>query len=419
MTFNFSHYLRFAYLALVKGKGDRRYLTLRRVAWLIFFYVLFPLLEIVTWFCFLMDDVLFPGYREQEIKAPVFIVGNPRSGTTFLQRLLAQDDETFTWMQTWEILLAPSITQRKVLEAVRGLDRRLGSPVAHWIDAQQQRWQRKNTLHKIKLRAPEEDAYLLLHIWSTIMVQLYSGVLTGLDTWARFDTEMPEKEKRRVMEFYVKCLQRHQYAREGNGRHYLAKNPTFSPKIDALYEYFPDAKIIYLARNPLDVIPSFASMLKFEWEIMGSPFEGRSDFHRILDMIDHWYAYPLERLAHAPKQSYMVVDFHAMVDTPDEIVRSIYDCFGLDINPTFANVLRRETIRSHNYQSPNNHSLKGTGLSREKIIKRFEYVFDRFGFDLQGSKERGEATRTISPPDASKKAKRPRKTRRMVRRAET
>lgn len=416
MAFNFDQYFRFAHLALSKGKGDRQHLTFKQAAWLVFFYVLFPLFEIITRLCFLLDDVLFPSYRKQEIKAPVFIVGNPRSGTTFLHRLLARDDENFTWMQTWEILLAPSITQRKVVEALRGLDRRLGSPVSRWISAQQQRWQRENTLHKVTLQAPEEDAYLLLHIWSTIMVWLYSGLLDGLDTWARFDTAMPEKEKRRVMAFYVKCLQRHQHARGGGNHHYLAKNPTFSPKIDTLYEYFPDAKIIYLARSPLNVIPSFASMLRFEWEVIGSPFEERSDFSRILDMIDHWYAYPLERLARAPARSHVVVNFDAMVDAPDQTVHAIYDRFGLEISPAFAGILRRETIKSRNYRSNNNHSLQGTGISREEILERFEYVFDRFGFETQKSETWGEIKQPSSPQSATPtRNKCPRKARRLAR----
>jgi hypothetical protein len=418
MAFNLKQYLKSAYLALSRGKSDRKHLTLRQIAWFIFFYTLFPLLELVTWTCFLLDDVFFRRYRSQEIEAPVFIVGNPRSGTTFLQRLLAQDDENFTWMQTWEILLAPSITQRKVIEALGRLDRWLGSPVRRWIDARQQRWQRQNTLHKITLEAPEEDAYLLLHIWSTIMVQLYSGILDGLDTWARFDTAMPEREKRRVMTFYTKCLQRHQYARDGGNRHYLAKNPTFSPMIDALYESFPDAKIIYLARNPLDVIPSFASMLKFEWKAMGNSFDGRSDFHLIVDMLDHWYTYPLERLSRAPAPSYIVVNFEDMIEAPDETVETIYERFGLDISPAFADVLERETVRSRNYRSKNKHSLRGTGLSQEDIVERFGYVFDRFGFEPQKSRGRGETVGAPSASGARRRAKRPRKTRRVVRRAE-
>jgi hypothetical protein len=35
-----------------------------------------------------LDRVFFRGYRKQPIDRPIFIVGNPRSGTTFLHRLL-------------------------------------------------------------------------------------------------------------------------------------------------------------------------------------------------------------------------------------------------------------------------------------------------------------------------------------------
>src|ERR1700753_1491001 len=35
-----------------------------------------------------LDYVFYPGHRKQPIDRPIFIIGNPRSGTTFLHRLL-------------------------------------------------------------------------------------------------------------------------------------------------------------------------------------------------------------------------------------------------------------------------------------------------------------------------------------------
>ena len=43
-------------------------------------------------------------------------------------------------------------------------------------------------------------------------------------------------------------------------KYFVAKNPAFSPKIATLMEFFPDARIIYLVRNPLDMLPSTISM---------------------------------------------------------------------------------------------------------------------------------------------------------------
>jgi len=381
MSFNFKRYIRFAYVAIFKGGNIEHRLSPKRIGWIVFFYTVFPLLELVHRIFFLMDNIVYRGYRQAEIEAPIFIIGNPRSGTTFFHRLLAEDEHNFTWMRMWEILFAPSITQRKIVDLVTRLDRRIGGPLHALVAARQKRWQEQNVMHKIALQAPEEDEYLLLHIWSTIMVWLYSGFLGEMDDWVEFDTAMPEGEKRRVMDFYVKCLKRHLHAHGAEGKHYLAKNPCFSPKVDALYEYFPDAKIVYLVRSPLKMIPSYISILNFEWDILGDPVGERSGYPNILDMADHWYTYPLARLDEAPAGSHVILRFDDMVSDPDRAVRQIYEGFDLTVTPTFAETLRQETIRSQRYQSRHRYSLDETGLTREEIVSRFWPVFERFGFD--------------------------------------
>ena len=69
-----------------------------------------------------LDHVFYPRLRKQKIDRPIFIIGNPRSGTTFLHRLLlgAGDMAAF---ELWEMLF-PAITARKLLgRIVPRLDR--------------------------------------------------------------------------------------------------------------------------------------------------------------------------------------------------------------------------------------------------------------------------------------------------------
>jgi len=137
--------------------------TARRAAVVLAFLVLYPLLELVIWAGLLLDDILFRGYRRQPVDAPVFIVGNFRSGTTFLHRLLSKDAERFTTMQMWEVLLSPSVAGRRVVAAVAAV---VGRP-ARWIFGHIEGiWHQKNVMHEVSLTAPEEDDYVLLHIWS-------------------------------------------------------------------------------------------------------------------------------------------------------------------------------------------------------------------------------------------------------------
>ena len=57
---------------------------------------------------------LLPGYHKSTVDRPVFIVGNPRSGTTFLHRLLLGSGDDLAAFELWE-MCSPAITARKVL----------------------------------------------------------------------------------------------------------------------------------------------------------------------------------------------------------------------------------------------------------------------------------------------------------------
>ena len=382
--FNFKAFLTFTSLSIFKSRGTPFRLSPRRIGWLILLHLVFPLLELGIWLSFLLDEVFFHHYQQVKVDAPVFIIGNPRSGTTFLHRLLAQDRHNFTTMKMWEMLFAPSITTRKVIWAARALDRRLNYPFRARIRELEEEWEEQNEMHRVALRAPEEDEYLLFHIWSTLKIWTFSAILSEAKPYTYFDQEMSAAEKQRIMTFYTRCLQRHLYAHGAHDqreRTYLAKNPSFSPMITTLLDYFPNAKFIYLARNPLDMIPSYISLTQTEWEILGDPRQPYASRDYILEMAGHWYRYPLEQLTQLPQDQYIVVNFHTLVDDAEAGVREIYQRLGLEISPKFAKVLARETERARRHESQHIYTLEEMGLTREQIVARYEDVFERFGFD--------------------------------------
>jgi hypothetical protein len=376
--------LRFTYKSLFQSRGTNYRLTAKRVGVLLISYTAYFLFELMAWAGLLMDEILFPDYRDIEIREPVYIVGNPRSGTTFLQRLLARDETTFNAMRTWEMLLAPSITTRKVFWTLSRLDRRLGGPAHRLLGMLEESWQEENVVHRIAIRAPEEDEYLLIHIFSSLKIWLYAAMVDEAAPYTYFDSQMPEEKKERIMAFYKRCVQRHLYAHGDKDRHYLAKNPHFSPMVDALYEHLPGAKIIYLARNPLDMIPSYISLKENEWQLVGSPVEEYGSREYVLDMAEHWYTYPLERLEQAPEDSYIVVNFEDLVTSAQETVREIYHRFGLEMNAAFDEILQQAAERARNHESEHDYSLHEMGLTREQIVTQYEEVFERFDFDTRG-----------------------------------
>lgn len=389
--FDFRGFGAFARRAILPRRHAPYRLSPKRAAILAGFFPTFFLTELAARLGFLIDDLLFRPYRKESIERPLFVTGNPRSGTTFLQRLLALDHQTFTCMRLWEILFAPSITQRRVVRALRSLDRWLGSPVRTLVAKLDRGIWGENAAHKTGLLMTEEDQYFMVHSWSTVAVWQFSSIMMeDAHDFTYFDTAIPESQKDRIMAFYKRGIQRHLYAHRASGkmhtapRHYLSKNPSACPKIDALYKAFPDAKIVYIVRNPLDMIPSMVSVLDYTWRSLGDPPQRYMCRDYVLDMARHWYTYPLERLARAPDDSYLIVRFNDLVGNAEATVRRIYDRFGYTMGADYAQALAAETAKARRYRSNHDYHMEDMGLSGSQIVREFADIFDRFHFDTRG-----------------------------------
>lgn len=355
--------------------------TPRRTLIVIAYFIVVPIVELIVWAGLLLDRLFFPGYRAQPVDTPLFIVGNFRSGTTFLHRLLAADRRRFTTMQMWEILFAPSITQRRIFGAFAALDRALGRPIPRLLRWIETRWSNSNVMHEVSLTQPEEDEYLCLHAWSALTIGLSSGLLEEARPYVRFDRDLSATDRDRIMRFYADCVRRHLWAHGTGGSQYLAKNPAACPKLDSLCEQFPDARFVYLVRNPLEAIPSFVSMMKFSWDVVGVRQEDAILNQFIIDMAGHWYRYPLERLARMPEDRYQLVVYDELVREPERVVRAIYTKFGYPIDENFADSLAAAQSAAEHYTSRHDYSLDELGINRDELVAEFADVFERFGFD--------------------------------------
>lgn len=82
---------RIAFIAAVTASNVT---TRQRFSMLCYFFYEFLLLPIWAVF-WLADELFFPNYRNASIPESIFIISQPRSGTTFLLRTLSEDKNTF------------------------------------------------------------------------------------------------------------------------------------------------------------------------------------------------------------------------------------------------------------------------------------------------------------------------------------
>ena len=378
--FNIRGLSKFLYRSFINNRGTNYRLTLKRLGVLLLALVIYIPAEVLIWSGLILDNFLFRMYREIEIESPVFIIGNPRSGTTFLQRLLAKDHQMFFSMKTWEIFASPSITSRKVLVFLVRIARSIGMSISKRIHRLESLWAEGNRIHRLALRAPEEDEYLFIHIFSALKIWSFAAMTADAAPFIRYDQEMPEREKNRMMDFYQRCLQRHVYFHHGEYKHYLAKNPNFSPMIRTILKRFPGAKFIYLIRDPRDAVSSHLSLKEREWQMLGSPLEPYASREFILDASEYWYNYPLEVVDQLEQNQGMIILFDDLTGNAKKVVEEIYQRFGFELSAEYREILIEETEKARQHESEHNYDTLEMGLSEEQIKSRFNEVYQRFEF---------------------------------------
>jgi hypothetical protein len=72
-------------MPLAAGNRGRR-LYPRRVAWLLFASAFYFPFELATWGGLEIDELVYCGYRRQEVGNPVLLLSDPCSGTMLLHR---------------------------------------------------------------------------------------------------------------------------------------------------------------------------------------------------------------------------------------------------------------------------------------------------------------------------------------------
>ncbi|MFP4157550.1 MAG: sulfotransferase [Opitutales bacterium] len=259
-------------LALWPGRHPGAPLGLRRLLFLLLGYPLFLCLQLIHWVGFFCDELFFSAYRKIQVNDPVFVLGIPRSGTTFLHRTLAADQEQFTSFSTWEALLAPSITERKLIAGLAAADRAVGGPFRYLLD----RLLRGaagdfNDIHAVDLRAAEEDYLGLLPTGSCFILLLAFPFATELRQLGHLDG-MPAAERARLMRFYKGLLQKHLYAHPG--KRLLSKNAAFSTWGPTLQATFPQAKFLICLREPVSALSSQLSALAPARRLFGTDPDG-------------------------------------------------------------------------------------------------------------------------------------------------
>ena len=221
----------------------------------------------------MLDELLYGDYNKVSIQKPVITISVPRGGTTSFHRTLALD-ERFVTPNMLELVMPFLSLHKLVLKlnqlspgAVKKLEQFLKwiNGVTPAVDAR----------HPISLLAPDADD-ILLGEWHWISVGAVRTFPVA-EYWKKhYQMNLHDKERReRSLLLHKRLCQKILYHRGGHSdvtttserpddrprRHCrLLLRSHLSPCIQDFKRVYPDAHIVGILRDPVDVLQSFAGL---------------------------------------------------------------------------------------------------------------------------------------------------------------
>jgi hypothetical protein len=252
----------------------------------------------------------------QPISKPLFILGLPRTGTTILYELIAQDP-AFRAPATWEVARPfPPPTEHS-----HSGDTRIDT-VERMLRLMEKLAPGFRAIHAIGARLPQECVYILAS--SFISEQFtYMYNIPDYRAWVLAqDMTAPYR-------WHAQFLQHLQvdFARE----RWVLKTPAHLVSLPYLLAQYPDASIVWTHRRPLDAIASFSSLtqtLRSGFSSGVDPFEtGEQEFRYFAKAMQQGVA---SRRA-LDRGQFKDVSFNAICADPMNVVAAIYRHFGWEL----------------------------------------------------------------------------------------
>jgi len=296
-------------------------------------------------------------------KNPVFILGHWRSGTTHMHYVFDKDPQFGTLSNYQTFSFTTSLLSKRVVKF-------LLSPLMPKERTQD------NVKMTVDKPGEEEQPLSVSSTRSGIHSWIFPKNQSYFEKYNLFKGITAE-EKKAWQNDYVKVLKT--IALANDKKQLLLKNPHNTSRVKELLELFPNAKFIYIHRNPLDV---YISMQHLFSKVVETQFLQYVTFPERKELIIHYFKATLEKyLAEKdliPKENLYEVSYDDFTGNEMFHAEKIYKQLNLGGFETAKPEIQKYLDSVKKYEKNKFRDLSPE--TEERLRKEWKFAFDEWGY---------------------------------------
>jgi hypothetical protein len=312
------------------------------------------------------DRRRYPDLAAQQIHRPLVITGLPRSGSTLLHGLLAQDPANRV-PQTWEMLAPSPPPDGETYE----FDPRIAITESHlrWFERLVPEFKK---IHPLGARLPEECVVILSHSFlSSQFCSMY--VVPSYQRWMRSQSLLPAY---RLHRHFLQQLQWH-----CSSERWVLKAPAHLSALGELCAVYPDVGVIMTHREPLEVLASEASLHTVLRQTFSDSVDPAAVGREMTELTAAEIRAGLETRDHdcALPERFLDVRYRDLVKDPIGAVRRVYTHFDIPFTTIAEARMRRYMAETpKDKHGAHVYSLTQFGLNPDQERERYREYRERF-----------------------------------------
>jgi hypothetical protein len=308
-----------------------------------------------------------PEILAEDVRAPIVILGLPRTGTTHLHNLMSQDPSLRS-LAYWEALepIPDAPDPRRPPEPdprIRRCAQALG--LVHWA------MPLFPLMHEIEPEARHEEIQLLALDFSTMLFEASYSIPSYRDWYRATDQTAAYQYLRRMLQVL-------QWLR--GPRRWLLKSPQHLEQLGPLLRVFPDVRIVQTHRDPVRVTASMCTLAAYGLRMARARVE--------LDAVGGYWAQRIEGMLRAsvedrplvPASQVMDVRFHEFMADDLATVERIYAFLGEPLGtPARAAMRAYREAHARGRLGAIDYRLADFGLDTHERRSALRFYQERFG----------------------------------------
>ncbi len=307
-----------------------------------------------------------PEIALQKIIRPLFVVGLPRTGTTILYELLAQDP-AHRAPSTWEVAQPIPPAQRQTFHT----DPRIAD-VEKSVNKMELLAPGFQAIHAMGAELPQECVALL----APHFISDQFGVSFYIPEYRHWTLE---QDMTAAYQWHQQFLQHMQV--DYMEQRWVLKTPPHLAYLDTLIQQYPDATVVQTHRAPMDVLGSISSLSCTLHSAFSDDIDPLATAQAEVDYFSEMLRLGMEKRATMADEDSRIFDvqFNDIISDPLKVIEKLYAHFDFDFGDTVRTAMQRYLdSRPRDKHGEHHYTLEKFGLSQEQHGPLFSDYCKRF-----------------------------------------